>query len=131
MHIQTKVVLAIPSYEIGGIQNLLECFLLLLREFLNLLDYERVANEECDFFSCHQSQINFVRTDDKSTLRYVSDFKLALEIEAKKRHDISQALCDRTSEYWLNNLIKDSLEPTKYTTPLKLLTYLIKYGKKC
>ena len=67
MHIQTRVALAIPNYEIGSIQGLFECFPLLFREFLNQLDYGKIADEAFDFFSCHKAEINFVKTDDKST----------------------------------------------------------------
>lgn len=125
MHIHTRIALAIPSYEIGGIRNIFECFPLLLNEFFHLLNYGKIANESYDFFSCPQSQINFVKTNDKSTLRYVSDFKLTLEITAEKYQEISQLLCDNISERWLERLIKDNSQINAYTTPLKLLKKLL------
>ncbi|WP_375327143.1 DUF6933 domain-containing protein [Candidatus Tisiphia endosymbiont of Nemotelus uliginosus] len=125
MHIHTRIALAIPSYEIGGIHNLFKCFPLLINEFLHLLNYGKIANESYDFFSCPQSQFNFVKTNDKSTLRYVSDFKLILEITAEKYQKISQLLCDNTSERWLERLIKDNSQINAYTTPLKLLKKLL------
>ncbi|MGB2684434.1 MAG: hypothetical protein WBC43_05390 [Olleya sp.] len=45
VHIRTKIAFAIPSYEIGGTQNLLECFPLLVRELFDKLDYEKISME--------------------------------------------------------------------------------------
>ena len=121
MHINTRVGLAIPSYEIGGTQNLLECFPIYLREFFSQLDYEEIAMEAYDFFTVSLTEISFTKTDNKSILRHVSTFKNILEFNAQRLGEIDQILCDKTSEYWLDYLIKDAFNPNNYTTPLKLI----------
>ena len=126
MHIRTRIALAMPSYEIGGVQNLLEFFPLLLRELLNVLGYERLADEAYSFFSCRELRINFVKTDDKSTLRYISEFKFLLQHKADRHDVINQILCDEMAKHCLNHLMKSNLDPKDYTTPLKLLKSLLK-----
>ncbi|WP_341750239.1 DUF6933 domain-containing protein [Candidatus Tisiphia endosymbiont of Sialis lutaria] len=125
MHIHSKIAFAIPSYEIGGINSLFECFALLLRDCLNSLGYEEIAEQAYDYFCCHISQINFVKTNDKSTLRYVSNFILQLDIAYKKLNDISQYICDNVSEDWLDHFIKYRDQSNAYTTPRKLLKKLL------
>jgi hypothetical protein len=114
MHIRTRIALAMPSYEIGGTQNLLACFPLLLREFFNQLHYEKIATEAYDFFTVPLTDISFTKTDNQSIMRYVSDFKHILEFKAQKVNDITQALCDATSKHWLKHLMKDTLDPKDY-----------------
>lgn len=125
MHVHSKIALAVPSYEIGGIHGLFECFALLLREFLNSLDYDEIAEQAYDYFCCPKSQINFVKTNDKSTLRYISTFKFSLEYEANKYQIIDQELCDETSQWWKNHFLQDKSRVNAYTTPLKLLESLL------
>lgn len=126
MHIRTRIALAIPSYEIGGTKNLLECFPLLLREFFNQLNYEKIATEAYDFFTVPLTEINFTKTDDKSILRYVSKFKYILEFDAQEINDINQVLCDSTNKHWLNHLMQDTLDSKDYTTSLRLVKNLFK-----
>jgi hypothetical protein len=126
MHIKTRIGLAIPAYEIGGTSGLLECFPLLLREFLNELGYEKIADEAYDFFNTPLAELHFVKTDNKSILRYISAFKFILDFDARKANNINQILCDSTSRYWLKHLIKDTENPKDYTTPLKLTRGLFK-----
>ncbi len=126
MHIRTRIGLAIPAYEIGGTSGLLECFPLLLREFFNELGYEKVADEAYDFFTAPLGELHFVKTDNKSILRYVSDFKFILDFEARKANNINQLLCDLTSRRWLKHLMKNTTDPKDYTTPLKLTKTLFK-----
>lgn len=121
MHINTRVGLAIPSYEIGGAQNLLECFPLYLREFFSHLNYEEIAIEAYNFFNDPQFEITFTKTDNKSILRHITTFKNILEFNAQRIGCIDQLLCDKTSEYWLDYLIKDNFKPNDYTTPLQLI----------
>lgn len=121
MHINTRIAFAIPSYEIGGTQNLLDSFPVLLQEFLNNLDYETIAEEAYEFFTHPSNQVYFAKTNDKSTLRYVSSFILQLDIAYKKLNNISQYICDNVSEEWLDHFIKDRDQSNTYTTPRKLL----------
>ena len=127
MHIKTRIGLAIPAYEIGGTSGLLECFPLLLREFLNELGYEKMADEAYDFFTAPLSALHFVKTDNKSILRHISTFKFILDFDAHKANNIDQILCDSTSRYWLKHMIKDNDNPKDYTTPLKLAEALFKW----
>ena len=127
VHIRTRIAFAIPSYEIGGTQNLLECFPLLVRELFDKLDYEKISMEAYNFFNVPPTEISFTKTDDKSTLRYVSDFKHILEFNALKKNNINQVLCDSTSTNWLNHLTKDPMNSKDYTTPLRLIQNL--FGK--
>ena len=126
MHIRTRIGLAISAYEIGGTSGILECFPLLLREFFYELGYEKVADEGYDFFTDPLSEIRFVKTDNKSILRYISDFKFILEFEARKANNINQLLCDLTSRRWLKHLMQDTTDPKDYTTPLELTKALFK-----
>jgi hypothetical protein len=126
MHIKTRIGLAIPAYEIGGTSSLLECFPLLLREFFNELGYEKIADEAYDFFTAPLSELHFVKTDNKSILRYISDFKFILDFDAQKANHVNQPLCDLTSRYWLKRLMKDIDNPKDYTTPLELAKALFK-----
>lgn len=126
MHIKTRIGLAIPAYEIGGTSGLLECFPLLLREFFNELGYEKIADEAYDFFTAPLNALHFVKTDNKSILRYISDFKYILDFDARKANHVNQLLCDLTSRYWLKRLMKDTDNPKDYTTPLELTKALFK-----
>jgi hypothetical protein len=125
MHINTRVAFAIPSYEIGGTQNLLDSFPVLLQEFLNNLDYETIAEEAYEFFTHPSKQVYFAKTNDKSTLRYITTFQNILTFNAKKINDISQSLCDSTSQHWLNHFMQDGINSKRHTTPLKLLRNLL------
>ena len=120
MHIRTRIGLAIPAYEIGGTSGLLECFPLLLRECFYELGFDKIADEAYNFFTAPVNEIHFVKTDNKSILRYISEFKFILDFEARKANDINQILCDLTAKYWLKHLIKDTTDPKNYTTPLEL-----------
>ena len=91
-----------------------------LRDFFSQLDYDEIAEEAYDFFTNSLIEISFTKTDDKSILRHISTFKNILKFNAQRIDYIDQALCDKTSEYWLDYLIKDTYNPKDYTTPLKL-----------
>jgi len=92
----------------------------LLRECFYKLGFDKIADEAYDFFTAQVNEIHFVKTDNKSMLRYISEFKFILDFEARKANDINQVLSDLTAKYWLKHLIKDTTDPKNYTTPLKL-----------
>lgn len=120
MHIRIRIGLAIPAYEIGSTSGLLECFHLLLRECFYKLGFDKIADEAYNFLTASVNKIHFVKTDNKSILRYISNFKLLLDFEARKANVVSQVLCDLTAKYWLKHLTKDPTDPKNYTTPLEL-----------
>ncbi|WP_157668049.1 DUF6933 domain-containing protein [Rickettsia gravesii] len=83
IHINTKIAFAIPIYEIGRIYSIFECLALLFRDFLYKLDLDEIAEQAYNYLNSPRSLINFVKTSDKSTLRYASTFKFLLDREAK------------------------------------------------
>lgn len=125
MHIQSRITLAIPNYEIGGTQNLLDSFPALLKHFLNQLCYHHIADKVYNFFTCSLEQMSFVKTNDKSTLRYICEFTNTLKFKAERSGYIDQSICNAVSEHWQNHFIKSNIDSTQYTTPLKLLKNLL------
>lgn len=124
MHTQTKVAVAILGYEIGGIKGLFIDFASMIRQLFDFLEYENIAEEAYNYFSCDKSQMNFTKANDKSTEKYLSEFIHALQIEAHECDMINQQICDSVSQYWLDFLLKDKSTKYDYTTPLKLMNNL-------
>ena len=96
----------------------------MIRELFEFLEYEEIANEAYEFFSCDKSQINFTKTNDKDTEKYLSEFIHALQVEAHECDMINQRICDNISQYWLDYLLKSNLEKDNHPTPLKLMNNL-------
>lgn len=131
MHISTRMAIALPNYEIGGVRNLFPTFAVQLQHLLKKLDYQRysaIADEAFEFFNQPMNNFRFTKTADKSTIRYVSDFDYMLNFETEKQYmldhrqyDITQRVCDIVSYSWLSYLIKDPLNPKGYTYPKDLV----------
>lgn len=135
MHITTRLAIALPNYEIGGIQNLFPSFALQLQRILKELDYDaygNIADEACQFFEQPKDCLTFTKTAHKSTIRYIADFDYMLNFELEKRYmldrsqcEITQEICDEISQYWLSYLIKDPLNPKGYIYPKDLVARIL------
>lgn len=131
MHITMRIALALPNFEMGGLHNLFSCFAGQLHYILKEHDYAKyhhVADEAQTFFDVPIDDYTFTKTNDKSSIRYVSDFIYILHDETIRYsemapHDngINQIICDKASLYWLTNLIKDPLNPKDYVRPGELI----------
>lgn len=136
MHIKTRLAIALPNYEINGVNNLPRCFARQVKYVLNEFDYNiyhAIADEAYGFFDQSISSYTFTKTNDRSTLRYVSDFDFCLNYEAEKQYlaglnngDITQSICNAASITWLSNLMKDPNNPKDYTRPRELIALYLK-----
>ncbi len=124
MHTQTKVAIAIPGFEIGGIKGLFSDFASTIRVLFEFLEYDDIVEEAYDYFSCDKSQMNFTEANDKDTEEYLSNFIHGLQFEAHECDLINQQICDSVTRKWLDNLIKDKSTKYDYTTPLELMNNL-------
>lgn len=125
IHIDTKIAFAIPIYEIGGIHSIFKYFALLFRDFLYKLDFDEIAEQAYNYLNIPKASINFVKTSDKSTLRYASTFKFLLDREARDQNEINQVICNTVIHRWLTYMIQDKKRPNDYTCPLKLFAELL------
>jgi hypothetical protein len=124
MHIDTRIALAMPIFEIGGMKYIFNCFAIALRELLyeiNFDQYESLANKALEFFDVPEFEYIFCKTQNKSVTTHLTQFKFVLEHDIAIAGEITQSVCDKTAEYWLSGLIKDPENPKKYSKPIELL----------
>lgn len=123
MHVDTRLALAMPVYEIGGIANMLDCFSILLKHLLYRLDfdkYERLVSDMTIFFEKLKTNPRFCKTDNRSVMTHMSQFKLVLDYKAAALNRIDQQVCDEVSDYWLESMITYPSNSDDYTSPIEL-----------
>ena len=65
MHLETKVAFAMPSFEIGGIKGVFECFALLLRGFFYEYGSESLAERVYNTFK-EDNKPYFIKNTNRS-----------------------------------------------------------------
>lgn len=122
MHIETRMALAVPLYEIGGAKFLFDCFPILLEWHLNELSldiYEDFGLQVRNYFDPKLNKFHFCKTDNRSVTAHINQFKAILEHDTQVLGLINQQTCDNSIEYWQGNLITTPNHP-EFTTPAKL-----------
>ena len=124
MHVETKVAFAIPSFEIGGVNNLFECFALLLQDFFMEYGDENLANRV--YTSFIKEDFYFIKNKNKSMVPYTTQFKhRLLDRVTTMGYPFNQGLCDVAHKQWLNNFITVGAKRADYITPLQLMNALM------
>ena len=120
MHLETKVAFAMPSFEIGGIKCVFECFALLLRGFFYEYGSESLAERVYSAFK-EDNKPYFIKNTNRSMVPYSTQFKHIILYNTSMGYDLDQKLCDIISEKWSSTPIaKDG-----YIKPLELMNNLI------
>ena len=120
MHLETKVAFAMPSFEIGGIKDVFECFALLLRGFFYEYGSESLAERVYSAFK-EDNKPYFIKNTNRSMVPYSTQFKHIILYNTSMGYDLDQKLCDIISEKWSSTPIaKDG-----YIKPLELMNNLI------
>jgi len=119
MHLETRVAFAMPSFEIGGIKGVFECFALLLQDFFFKYGNSRLAEKVYNSFN--EDEPYFMKNTNKSMVPYSTQYKYRILHEVSMGFDLSQNLCDSISEKWLYT----PMARAQYTTPLDLMNNLI------
>lgn len=130
MHVSTRMGVAVPGAEIGGIGKLFNAFPVLLKSALLEHDhkkYQAITKEIMEFFNRSGTELVFTKTDNKSLIRYVADFSFILQYTAHDftmmygHSDILPAACDKVTQKWLSYFIKDPNNPKDYVYPKQLV----------
>lgn len=128
MHINTRIALAIPLFEIGGAKNLLNSFPALLQWAINDLcveGYEDFGSQIRQYFEPNIN-LTFFKTDNRGVTTHLNQFKRILTNEAMELGYIAQTVCDSSSQYWQTALISNPHKKNGYVTPLELwCSYLL------
>lgn len=122
MHIDTRVALALPLFEIGGAKYLFECFPALLQWEVNewcIEGYEDFGSQIRDYFEPDSNDLYFCKTADRSITTHMNQFKAMIERKAYSMGAITQDACDKSMEWWRKNLITIPSNPTGYTNPVE------------
>jgi hypothetical protein len=123
MHVTTRIVLAIPIHEIGGIKQLFYAFPALLEWVINDLCidcYEEFGSKIRSYFEPDKKPFLFCKPNNKSALAHMNQFKYLLEMKAGQHDDISQMLCDQCAESWQSHLISNPHKIKEYNRPYEL-----------
>ena len=126
MHIDTRVVLAIPLFEIGGAKYLFDSLPAMIEWTINELEIRGFEEYGCqirDYFEPKLNKLAFCKTDNRSVTTHLNQFKQILEYECSRHGEVSQMVCDKTMDYWQSALITNPHTKKEYTTPLKLWQY--------
>ncbi len=123
MHVGTRIVLAVPIYEIGGIKELFDCFPAVIEWGINELcidGYEDFGSEIRNYFEPDINEVTFYKTDNRSVTTQLNQFKEVLAIDVLKAGHIDHTICNKSSEYWQEALITNPHTKKEYTRPIKL-----------
>ena len=123
MHVSTRLALAIPLYEIGGVKNLFDCFPVLLEWCLHELcvDYdEDLVYQIKDYFDPKLNTHYFCKTNNRSVMTHIKQFKTIIEYNSHACEVIDQQVCDKSIKYWYKNLITNPYNTKEYTRPGEL-----------
>ncbi|WP_440682958.1 DUF6933 domain-containing protein [Cysteiniphilum halobium] len=123
MHIDTRVVLAIPLFEIGGAKYLFDSLPAMIEWAINELEIRGFEDYGCqirDYFEPKLNKLEFCKTDNRSVTTHLNQFKQILEYECLRHGEVSQMVCDKTIEYWQSALITNPHTKKGYTRPIEL-----------
>ncbi|WP_119342803.1 DUF6933 domain-containing protein [Facilibium subflavum] len=123
MHINTRVTLAIPLFEIGGAKYLFDSLPAMIEWAINALEIPGFEDYGCqirDYFEPQLNKLEFCKTDNRSVTTHLNQFKQILEFECSRHDEVSQMVCDKTMDYWQSALITNPHTKKGYTKPIKL-----------
>ncbi|WP_116963256.1 DUF6933 domain-containing protein [Fastidiosibacter lacustris] len=123
MHVNTRVTLAIPLFEIGGAKYLFDSLPAMIEWAINELEIPRFEDYGCqirDYFEPQLKQLDFCKTDNRSVTTHLNQFKQILEFECFRHGEVSQIVCNKTMDYWQSALITNPHTKKEYTKPIAL-----------
>ena len=123
MHVNTRVALAIPLYEIGGIKCLFDSVPAAIEWGINGLEISGFEDYGCeirDYFEPKINELNFCKTENRSVTTHLNQFKQILEYECCHHKEISQVACDQIINYWQDMLITNPRTKKGYIKPIEL-----------
>ncbi|MCF6768364.1 hypothetical protein L3V86_08310 [Thiotrichales bacterium 19S11-10] len=133
MHVRTRMALAMPLHEIGGAKNILSTFPVSLEWHINELlieGYEDYGTQIRRFFDQSPCDYYFCKTDNRSVMTHLNQFKAILEDDIYSHDLVSQLVCDKSIAYWYTSLITNPENKKIYTRPQELWeTFLCKDNK--
>jgi len=124
MHLETKIAFAIPSFEIGGIKGVFECFAILLQDFF--FTHGNASLAKSIYNSFLEDEPYFIKNTNKSMVAYSTQFKHRILHTISTGYDLNQNVCDFINKKWLDTPIAK----VQYATPLELMNNLISQNNR-
>ena len=132
-HMQTRIILSIPLFEIGTPEKAFDIFPIMLKDIMDEASVPKqlfIGNSARDHYA--EKDITFCKAgiDTRSVNAHVTQYKSLLHCYANEHKALNRLSCAVTSSKWLDFLIKTP-ESKDYTRPQSLfLEQLALYDEK-
>lgn len=133
MHVQSRVAVCIGVSRLAGSANFLNYFPIILGQFFENLGLPEIALECEEIFMDSFLCATLTKTDNRSVLAHMNQFKARFETEAYQAGDVSDYEADIISLQWTEGLVKipGSLgKKDDYDRPISVLLSLLESGEK-